>query len=75
MAAEPANDCEIDPFPKGRLDFEARKGLSPIWEMYHGGPGTEELTDEEMEWIENEYAKIGQIGQTLATARKGGLFR
>jgi len=57
------------------LDFEACKGLSPLWEMYRDGPVPEELTVEEMEWIENEYAKVGPTGQTLATARKGGSFR
>jgi 2,4-dienoyl-CoA reductase-like NADH-dependent reductase (Old Yellow Enzyme family) len=47
--------------PKGQLDFEARKGLSSLWDMYSDGPVPEQLTLEEIEWIENEYAKMSRL--------------
>ena len=39
--------------PKGELEFEARKGLSPFWDMYKDGPVPEELSIEEIHWIED----------------------
>jgi 2,4-dienoyl-CoA reductase-like NADH-dependent reductase (Old Yellow Enzyme family) len=50
-----------DNIPEGQLKFEARKGLSSLWEMYSDGPTPEELTIEEIEWIENAYAKIVRL--------------
>ncbi len=47
--------------PKGELEFEARKGLSPFWDMYNDGPVPEELSIEEIHWIEDAYATIARL--------------
>lgn len=47
--------------PKGELEFEARKGLSSLWDMYSDGPVPEELTIEEIQWIENAYGTVARL--------------
>ena len=47
--------------PKGELEFEARKGLSPFWDMYNDGPVPEELSIEEIQWIENSCGHVARL--------------
>ena len=47
--------------PKGQLEFEARKGLSSLWQMYSDGPVPEQLTIEEIQWIERAYGKTVRL--------------
>ncbi len=52
-----------DNIPKGEIEYEARRGLSCLWEMYTNCPVPEELTIEEIEWIESAYAKGIQLAK------------
>jgi len=61
--ASPLPILRIPPenIPEGQLKFEARKGLSVLWEMYSDGPTPEELTIEEIERIEGAYATTARL--------------
>jgi 2,4-dienoyl-CoA reductase-like NADH-dependent reductase (Old Yellow Enzyme family) len=54
---------EIPPenIPQHQIDFENRKGLSHLWDMYKNGPVPEALTIEEIEWIEDAYAITARL--------------
>ena len=54
----PVVEIPRENIPQSQLKFEARKGLSPLWEMYRDGPVPEELTIEEIQWIEDGYGKV-----------------
>ena len=43
--------------PGKSKEYEARKGLPSLWDRYRDLPEPEELTIEEIEWIEDAYAK------------------
>jgi len=43
--------------PKRSKEYEARKGLPSLWERYKDIPEPDVLTIEEIEWIEDAYAK------------------
>ena len=43
--------------PKKSIEYEERKGLPSLWERYRNIPEPDELTIEEIEWIEDAYAK------------------
>jgi 2,4-dienoyl-CoA reductase-like NADH-dependent reductase (Old Yellow Enzyme family) len=43
------------------VDYEARKGLSSLWANYKNLPEPEVLTIEEIEWIEDAYAKTSGL--------------
>jgi 2,4-dienoyl-CoA reductase-like NADH-dependent reductase (Old Yellow Enzyme family) len=47
--------------PKGELEFEARKGLTPFWDMYNDGPVPEELTIDEIQWIEDSCGHVARL--------------
>ena len=55
--------------PRGELEYEARKELSCLWDMYGGGPPPEELTKEEIQWIEDAYAHV--VGLVKASGCDG----
>jgi len=55
--------------PKGELEYEARKGLPCLWDMYGGGPAPVELTKEEIQWIEDAYAHV--VGLVKASGCDG----
>lgn len=47
--------------PRGELEFEARKGLVPFWYMYNDGPVPEELSVEEIQWVENSCGHVARL--------------
>lgn len=47
--------------PQGEINFEARKGLPSLWEMYRDNPAPEELTLEEIRWIEDSFASTVRL--------------
>lgn len=46
--------------PKSK-EYEARKGLPCLWDRYQNLPEPEALTLEEIEWIEDAYAKTSRL--------------
>lgn len=47
--------------PRRQVEFETRRGLSPLWEIYNDGPVPEELTIEEIKWIEDAQATVVRL--------------
>jgi 2,4-dienoyl-CoA reductase (NADPH2) len=58
-APSPVPVLRIPPenIPQKAKEYEARKGLPSLWERYNNLPAPEELTIEEIEWVEDAYAK------------------
>jgi 2,4-dienoyl-CoA reductase-like NADH-dependent reductase (Old Yellow Enzyme family) len=57
----PVEKIAPENIPKGEKDFEARKGLSCLWDLYKGAPTPEELTIEEIQWNENSYVVVAKL--------------
>ncbi|UCH08614.1 MAG: hypothetical protein JSV55_06485, partial [Deltaproteobacteria bacterium] len=47
--------------PKRSVEYEARKGIPSLWDRYKNLPVPDELTIEEIEWIEDAYAKTVRL--------------
>ena len=62
-APSPLPITQIPPenIPPKSVEYEARKGLSSLWANYKNLPEPEVLTIEEIEWIEDAYAKTSGL--------------
>lgn len=49
--------------PPKSIEYEARKGLPSLWDRYQNLPEPEELTVEEIVWIEDTYAKTSLLAK------------
>ncbi len=57
----PVGDIPSENIPRRQAQFEVKRGLSSLWEMYQDCPVPEELTVEEIEWIENAQAAVVRL--------------
>jgi 2,4-dienoyl-CoA reductase (NADPH2) len=64
-APSPVPVVRIPPenIPPKSIEYEARKGLPSLWERYQNLPEPEELTVEEIVWIEDTYAKTSLLAK------------
>jgi len=62
-APSPVPIVRIPPenIPEKSKDYEERKGLPSLWDRYSDIPAPDPLTIEEIEWIEDTYAKMVRL--------------